>query len=360
MPAVRTRTGPASVFFSNAGSAPTSAPPIPSLPASSADFGHTLEHDFAQRLGAERLAAAMRRHGEQVAQSRSSAIQPRLESRWRTQLALRRGWFEGQRRDTPTPENAKAARRTQGLKLLADAQNADHGGCAHHHSLADARTHRGGCSHSHHQNPRGLLMVDLDEAAHGVYAAVKQSLPVFRGEGLGAMREEFAEQTHLLENDPVGWMAHEVPPEGVADFSAALGTSALVAPLALIALKAGIHETRDARHIGRDLAEQRARLEADSSRLHLITPAANDAPNLVGATLKVAQQATKDNRFAARVNRLRLGIGISSAASGATIFLKSITDISLKAALVASAKKFNVAQFVAEHGVATAAVTAAG
>ncbi|MEY3202611.1 MAG: hypothetical protein RIR70_2161, partial [Pseudomonadota bacterium] len=329
-------------------------------PSSAADFGHTLDHALTERLRADRLAAALRRHGETPTDKNPPTMTPRLESRWRTQLALRRRWFDSQRQEGPGSPPANAARRAQGLILLADADENDHNGCAHHLSLKEARTHRGGCSHSHHQNPRGLLMVDLDEAAHGVYASVKQGLPIFKGEGLGAMREEFAEQTKQLENDPVGWMAHEVPPEGVADFSAALGTSALVAPLALIALKAGIHETRDANHIRHELNARQSLLEADVARLSVIAAEKSEAPNLAGAMLKVSRQAAQDNRFAARINRLRMGIGLSSAASGLTIFLKSISDIALKVGLVASAKKFNVAQFVAEHGVAAAAVSAAG
>ena len=369
MPAIRSRgTAANAVFFTNQADPPqAAASPVTftARPASAGEFGHTLVHEQDIERRADSLKDTLERYGESGCGTSSHGNLPsRLEARWRSQLSLRRRWFESQVRTRHVSAPQAEINRRAGLMLISESEASAEGehDCAHHASLADARAQKGGCSHSHHHNERGLLMVDLDEAAHGVYASVKQTLPLFNGEGVGKIKQEFAEQTALLANDPVGWMAHDVPSSGVADFSAAMGTSMLVAPLAVIAVKAGISETRDAWRIRSELSNRASSLVAKLDMLDKLVPQGpgGQTITLAEAAHKVAVQLSADTGFAARINRLRLGIGLASAASGATIFLKTAIDIGLKVALVASAKKLNVVQFLAEHGVATAAVTAVG
>lgn len=368
MPSVRSRlNAPSPVVFSNQDvSAPKAAPvSVIPRPASAGEFGHTLIHDLDLERRANLLAHTLRRYGEPPdTAAHNSQAQRRLEAKWRAQLSSRRRWFEAQRQSLCASQTQASLDRRAGLMLVSDADTSLEGAhdCAHHASLDEARAHKGGCSHSHHPNERSLLMVDLDEAAHGVFASVKQTLPLFKGEGVGEIEQSFAEQAAQLSQAPFEWMAQDIPSAGAGDFGAALGAATLVAPLALIAVKAGVHETRDALRIRRELTARMTRHQDQAESLSSLLPATPGAtpPTLLEARHQVALQAAKDDRFAARLNRLRLGIGVSSAASGATIFIKTALDVVLKSSLVASAKKLNVVQFVADHGLAATAVTAAG
>lgn len=182
-----------------------------------------------------------------------------------------------------------------------------------------------------------MIAVDLDEAAHGAYACSKYLGDVFAGKPervAGEIRDDAA----LLASAPKEALIREAVPHGVGDFSAAVGASAAVLPLAGLAIHAGIHEIRDARGQLRDCAGRERRLRDALRVAEALTPVVPETANEAA----LLRQARKDNGFSRRLALKDLGIGISSALSGAAIALKSSLDIGFKSALAAVQKKFSL------------------
>jgi hypothetical protein len=172
-------------------------------------------------------------------------------------------------------------------------------------SLAEAPRHE-----------HGAIAIDLDEAVHGVYAAIKQ--------GLSANSHESPSDDLSLLNRS----ALDVLPAGTADAALSLAAGAMVLPLAGLAVKGGIRECKQAGAMVARLRTEKQRYrqqERDMQRLF-------GQPTATTLTkLEMAADAVrlKGFRNGVKTEKNTCAIGISSAASGATIGLKSAADIGM-------------------------------
>ncbi len=173
--------------------------------------------------------------------------------------------------------------------------------------------------HGHHHGG-GAIIVDLDEAIHGLYAAISYMAQSIKGGGTELMRQ-FVAETQQMHEAPMEWMQHTVMPHGSADFGVSLGVAGILTPFALMAIKAGIEEMMGATHTHQELNERLQKLEARAAYLN---PLAKKFPagSLPAVTAMSNQQEIADTTFSKKQNRDGGLVGAFSFSSGASIASK--------------------------------------
>lgn len=173
--------------------------------------------------------------------------------------------------------------------------------------------------HGHHHGG-GAIIVDLDEAIHGLYAAISYMAQSIKGGGAELMRQ-FVAETQQMHDAPMEWMQHTVMPHGAADFGVSLGVAGILTPFSLMAIKAGIEEMMGATHTHQELNERLQQLDA---RAEYLNPLAKKFPagSLPAVTAMSNQQEIADTKFSKKQNRDGGLVGAFSFSSGASIASK--------------------------------------
>ena len=213
--------------------------------------------------------------------------------------------------------------------------------------------------HHHHHDGGGAIIVDLDEAVHGVYAAIGYLVQSFKG-GSGGVAQQFKDNANLLASNPTGWITNSEAPQGAVDFGVSVGIAAVLLPLAVLAIKAGVEEMHGASHTGKELKRKIADMEADVEGL-----ANSGLTSNVQMPRKLAELADAVNRerltamkFLVKQNKADGRIGLFSASAGSAILTKASAEIAEKAAYIATGA--NHAAILATEGVGFASTFGLG
>jgi hypothetical protein len=199
----------------------------------------------------------------------------------------------------------------------------------------------------------GFANLDLDEATHGIFAALKNTFST----GFGSLGDTLARDAKLWAHDPKAWLTQSALPHGGGDVAiAGIVTTALV-PFALLALQAGITEMWESKLQGEALALEAAQsmefleaLNRLSTSLQAVTPP--QFRHLVESTQKVCAQQLADLKYLQQKVRQNGKIGLCSAVSGAAIAANTTLG------LVTKATNLGLAGSAAATAMATTAGTA--
>jgi len=214
----------------------------------------------------------------------------------------------------------------------------------------------------------GAVVVDVDEAVHGVYAAV-QYVKEGAKEGPAAVWTQFQDEARHWHDAPLGTVRDTAMPHGMADFALGLGVGGVLLPLGLIAAKAGFDEMREARQRDKELAARQrqvreVRNELQRERLFRTAEAAAGAIEARDPTLGWLQhqeQSLEDLGFARQQNRRGGQIALGSLWSGGAIAASVAVKAGTQVPLVSIAQGASGAgSLAAAGGAAGAAATAAG
>lgn len=199
----------------------------------------------------------------------------------------------------------------------------------------------------HHDHGGSAIVIDLDEAVHGIYASIAYLVQALKGGG--SITNEFADNARLLANSPIGWAKDTGTPHGSVDSGIAIGVAAALLPLAFLAIKAGIEEMRGAAHARKEITVKLAQIERDVRGIdRLLTASTQEHRDATGTGLSAAAaqllgtlRATKQEReralmFLLGQNKADGRIGFFSAGAGVSIAVKTSTDIATKTAFVAT------------------------
>jgi hypothetical protein len=214
--------------------------------------------------------------------------------------------------------------------------------------------------HDHgHDHGHGAIVVDVDEAVHGTYAAIAQ-LNVAAKKGPDAVLDQFRADARHWHDDPLGALGDGVVPHGAADFGLGLGVGGVLLPLGLVAAKAGIEEIVEARRNGKELAAAQREAEAVAAGLEALRSASAQAHQGPAALPETAgwlahhQQQAADLRVARQQNRRAGEVGLGSLLSGGAIAASVAAKAGTQVPLVA------VAGGVGQAGPLVSAGAAAG
>lgn len=216
--------------------------------------------------------------------------------------------------------------------------------------------------HEHEHGCGGV--VDLDELVHGIYAAAVYGIQAAKN-GPETLMAQFKEEATLWHDNALNAMKDGVLPHSEADFSLGLGVAGALAPLAVLALMAGIHEMAEARHTGKQLTDEQRRVAEMINSLRQLqsregtTPA--DIKREIEAFLAQHQEQKDRLELASRQNELGGKIGLGSAWSGASILGGVGTKVGVQIPLVGVAHGVGgAADVAASSAAAGVAATAAG
>jgi hypothetical protein len=209
-----------------------------------------------------------------------------------------------------------------------------------------------------HDHASGFIAVDLDEAAHGVYASTKYMVDLMSGNP-AAISHELQNAATLLATSPRDSLIKDIVPDGAVEFGVGVGAGVGVLPLAALAIHAGIHEMQDANAQLLVLKKKDASIQSGLALTTLLKDIRSDAK----AQTTFFHQAKADLDFAKTLAHNDMGIGATSFLSGSVIALKAGTDIAVKTTLVGLEKKFtllDIAQQGTQIGLAGLVTGAAG
>ena len=208
-------------------------------------------------------------------------------------------------------------------------------------------------SHHHH----GCVMVDLDEAVHGLYAGTKYAIEGTRGSS-SQLGDMLGREADRLSHQPLGWMRDQALAHDASEMAAALGLGAVMLPLSAMAIHAGIHETAAARRTHARLKGRAQAITAMQDRLNVLEDTA--AGHLSRVQQHAYGHALEEIRHDRRLNTLDGGAGVSSLVSGTTIAAKVAEEIGVKTGLAIAAKSVQSTALVSHSGVACGVATSAG
>lgn len=195
-------------------------------------------------------------------------------------------------------------------------------------------------------------IIDLDEAAHGLYAGAKYAIEGLEGHP-GHIADVFTDEAHELQHHPISTFLNESVHDTSADFAISMGIGAGMLPLSALAIHAGFKETKEAIHTHRDLTKRLKIVQRQQRAYHALDNTANET---VGRGEQVVRERfQQDLTFEKKLNVLDGGIGVSSLTSGSAILAKVAAETGLQGGLAAMAKGTSVAALV-EHSAHTAAV----
>ncbi|HEY4318096.1 MAG TPA: hypothetical protein VGN04_10870 [Herbaspirillum sp.] len=166
----------------------------------------------------------------------------------------------------------------------------------------------------------GFIAVDVDEAAHGLYASIKNAF----ANGFGSLGETLARDSRLWAHDPKAWMTQSATPHGGADIAVAGVVTIALVPFALLAIQAGIREMRESKQQSEALVVEVAQslefletLNRLSTSLHPSTPP--QFRHLVESAQKVCTQQLEDLKQLQQKVKQNREIGFCSTTSGIAI-----------------------------------------
>lgn len=190
--------------------------------------------------------------------------------------------------------------------------------------------HAHGHAHGHDHDHSDGVVIDLDEAVHGVYASTKYIISALKGNPQHIL-DEFSREANELANNTWTYLRDELVPHGIGEFAAGVGVSAIMLPLAYMAAKAGLEEMHHASHEIKELKKHQGTLKNIQVNLEemngiLESNYLKTEAQVVGSKANVIQRAVKQSKRDWK-------IGLCSFGSGVSIGTKALSDIGLKISL---------------------------
>lgn len=190
-----------------------------------------------------------------------------------------------------------------------------------------------------HHSGGGAIVVDVDEAIHGLYAAINYAVQAMKSGGK-EVAKQFSEEAHLLGHSPLEWVKDQGAPHGGADLGLAMGLGVLLVPFSLLAMKAGVEEIQSARQEKKRLNKLKGRLKKRLDHLPASPASALQSPAKIKNPLNMQRlqinQGLDDLELSFQQNKEGGAIGAFSFSSGATIATKVVLDMVSKATHVAT------------------------
>jgi hypothetical protein len=207
------------------------------------------------------------------------------------------------------------------LKRFADLEKGENTKAPSHD-----HTHAEGHDHDHADG----VVIDLDEAVHGVYASTKYLISALKGNPQHIL-DEFNRDAHDLANTTLPYLRDELVPHGIGEFAAGVGVSAIMLPLAYMAAKAGLEEMHHASHEIKDLKRHQSKLEGIQRNLETMNEILES--NYLLKEAKVVDSKASVLQRAVKQSKRDWKIGLCSFGSGLSIGTKALSDIGLKVSL---------------------------
>lgn len=228
------------------------------------------------------------------------------------------------------------------------------------HATAPAEEDHDHDEHGHghsHDHGGGAIVVDVDEAIHGMYAAISYAVQAMKGGGQ-EVAQHFRDDAHVLANAPLEWVKDQGAPHGMADFAMGVSVGGALLPFSLLAMKAGVEEIHGARHEHKRLGKLKEHL---MRRLEQLQPAPRDTttdgalatldgpPSIDRLQL---EQQLDDLALSTQQNSDAGMVGVFSLGSGAAIATKVGLEMGAKSAFIATGGAAGPAAATAAAGVA--------
>ncbi|HEU4622986.1 MAG TPA: hypothetical protein VFS42_12255 [Burkholderiaceae bacterium] len=257
------------------------------------------------------------------------------------------------------------AQQSKAMKVISSSPQAPMSAVTEHRHEDDDHAH-----HHHAEHEHGGMVIDIDEAVHGSYAAVQYSKDAAE-KGTAEVAKSLSEEAHVWQTEPAVALRQTALPEGAVDLGLSLGVSAFLAPLALLAVKAGIEELKDSQAHEAALEKAQQKVEQMVNDLQTIETHGLNNPNsteaeqrldhLIQTYIAQGTQRTHDIQHARRQNHLAGQIGWGSLISGGSIGASVAVSLLTKPTLAGLAGDVaNTSTFVASSVAAATAATAAG
>lgn len=183
------------------------------------------------------------------------------------------------------------------------------------------------------------VVVDLDEAVHGLYAAVSYAM-VGASKGSSHIVQELRADADLMAEKPLTWLQESTHAHGAGDLGVSIAVSAVLIPLAFLAMHAGVHEIKHAWHCARVLdarmAKNKEELQALSEVSGRHAPWREQQIELLQRELARLLLAKKELEFVREQVQWDKHIGAYTLISGASIAARAATDTSVKIATAAA------------------------
>lgn len=185
-------------------------------------------------------------------------------------------------------------------------------------------------AHGHDHDHSDGVVIDLDEAVHGVYASTKYIISALKGNPQHIL-DEFSREANELANNTWTYLRDELVPHGIGEFAAGVGVSAIMLPLAYMAAKAGLEEMHHASHEIKDLKNIQNKLAGIQKNLEEMNGILES--NYLKTEAKVVNSKENVIQRAVKQSKRDWKIGLCSFGSGVSIGTKALSDIGLKISL---------------------------
>lgn len=197
-----------------------------------------------------------------------------------------------------------------------------------------------------------VIRVDLDEGVHGFYVWIKHLIEALRRGSFVALRQEINEEAVLVVSDPKGWVRAQVGQTGKADLVLDVGLSAIMVPLSVLAIKAGIEETGEALEQHAELTLKHNKITENLKDLAKVAVENSSAPEIHSHAIEIEKQDLLAIDGALKHNFYNGGIGCNSLVSGGAILTRVVQDTTLKAVTAYSSQTGALATATTVIGVA--------
>jgi len=211
-----------------------------------------------------------------------------------------------------------------------------------------AHGHEEGHSHGH-DHGGGAIVVDVDEAIHGLYAAISYLVQAMKGGG-HEVAKQFREEAQALAHAPLDWVKEQGAPHGAADFAMGVSVGGALLPFSLLAMKAGVEEIHGARHEHKRLGKLKAQLLERLDQLKAVHSKGVQGPE--GLQRLQVEQQLDALAFSQQQNTDGGMVGVFSLSSGAAIAAKVGLETGAKSAFIATSGAAGPAAATAAAGIA--------
>ncbi|RMR15081.1 hypothetical protein ALP90_05681 [Pseudomonas amygdali pv. ulmi] len=201
-----------------------------------------------------------------------------------------------------------------------------------------------------HDHGGGAIVVDVDEAIHGLYAAISYLAQAMKGGGQ-EVAKQFSEEAQVLAHSPLEWVKDQGVPHGVADFAMGVSVGGALLPFSLLAMKAGVEEIHGARHEHKRLGKLKGQLLERLDRLKP-APSGGAIEGLEGVQRLQVEQQLEELAFSKQQNTDGGMVGVFSLSSGAAIAAKVGLETGAKSAFIATSGAAGPSAATAAAGIA--------
>ncbi|MBY4897453.1 hypothetical protein [Cupriavidus sp. AU9028] len=200
------------------------------------------------------------------------------------------------------------------------------------------------------EHETGGVAGDYDEGISGLWQFLRYLGKAIR-QSPAEVGRALVEEAQNLRSNPAGTLRDELLPVGRIEWGLAAVSTPLMLALGAMAITGGVGEIRGAvQKLGELQTRRQAAREARDAVRQLRTMAdgaGRAVPRPVLALEQVVEQKLDGVRFARRIERLNIGVGVGSLVSGAAIVAKVVLDTAYQLALAAAAGGLNLAAAIA-------------